>query len=89
MSQRLSDFFLTLIATGVAFLLSLPFWQKSEYWPESQEMWAVYFVVGFLLAAYVFYIFLGCLRTLFLHDTLIKSGYIKPVSSDKEEGDLL
>lgn len=31
-------------------------------------MWWVYFLVGFVLATYVFYVFLGSLRTLFLHE---------------------
>lgn len=38
-------------------------------------MWCVYFVAGFLMSVYVFYIFLNSLHTLFLHDALVKSGY--------------
>lgn len=40
-------------------------------------MWWIYFIVGFLLSVYVFNIFLGGMRTLFLHDSLEKSGFFK------------
>jgi hypothetical protein len=33
-------------------------------------MWAIYFVVGFVLAVYVFYTFFGSMRTLFEHDAI-------------------
>ena len=32
--------------------------------------WQVYFIVGFLLSVYVFYVFLGKMRTLFEHDAI-------------------
>lgn len=88
MGQRPMDIFLSLLATGIAFLLSWPFWRNFEYWAESQELWLVYFVTGYALAAYVFYIFLNCLRTLFLHDALVRSGYVPTASVEEEKGDL-
>jgi hypothetical protein len=50
-----------------AFLLSWPFWRDFEYWPESHVAWWGYFVLGFVLAVYVFYVFIGSLHILFLH----------------------
>ncbi len=69
MIQRTIDLTLSVLACVAAFLLSWPFWRNFEYWPESQLAWWIYFVFGFVLAVYVFYIFIGSLRILFLHDT--------------------
>lgn len=69
MTQRITDLTLSVLATVLAFLLSWPFWRAYEYWPESHPAWWIYFVLGFLLAVYVFYVFIGSLRILFLHDT--------------------
>ena len=33
-------------------------------------MWMLYFVLGFVLAVFVFYVFLARLRTLFEHDAI-------------------
>ncbi len=66
--QRLIDLFLSVVASIVGFALSWPFWRDFEYWPESRIAWQVYFLLGFVLAVYVFYVFLGAVRTLFLHD---------------------
>ncbi|WP_238532986.1 hypothetical protein [Rhodanobacter thiooxydans] len=49
--------------------MSWPFWRNFEYWPESHLAWWIYFITGFVLAVYVFYVFIGSLRILFLHDT--------------------
>jgi hypothetical protein len=74
----LTDLVLSALACAVGFLLSWPFWRDFEYWAESPAMWWVYFVSGSLMAFYVFFVFLRCIRTLFLHDTLIKTGYYIP-----------
>lgn len=58
------------VASVVSFFLSWPYWRDFSYWAESRFMWAIYFVVGFLLAIYVFYVFFGALRTLFEHDAI-------------------
>ncbi len=67
--QRIIDLTLAVLATVAAFLLSWPFWRDFEYWPESPLAWWLYFVAGFVLAVYVFYVFIGSLHILFLHDT--------------------
>lgn len=67
--QRTVDLVLSIVATVAAFLLSWPFWRDFEFWPESPMAWWIYFVVGFVLAVYVFYVFIGSLHILFLHDT--------------------
>ena len=67
--QRKIDFVLSVLASVVAFGLSWPFWRGFEYWPESHVAWWIYYVVGFVLAVYVFYVFIGSLHILFLHDT--------------------
>ncbi|OIQ94180.1 hypothetical protein GALL_238090 [mine drainage metagenome] len=67
--QRIVDLTLSVLASVAAFLLSWPFWRDFEYWPESHLAWWLYFGAGFVLAVYVFYVFIGSLHTLFLHDT--------------------
>ncbi|MCO5089786.1 hypothetical protein [Bosea sp. (in: a-proteobacteria)] len=59
-----------LVASGASLALSWPYWRDFEYWAESRSMWTAYFVVGFILAVYVFYVFFGSLATLFEHDAL-------------------
>jgi drug/metabolite transporter (DMT)-like permease len=67
MSQRITDLTLSVLASVVAFGLSWPFWRDFEYWPESHVAWWIYFVLGFVLSVYVFYVFTGSLRILLLH----------------------
>ena len=67
MTQRIVDLTISVLACVPAFLLSRPFWRNFEYWAESQVAWWIYFTVGFLLAVYVFYVFIGSLHILFLH----------------------
>ncbi len=69
MTQRITDFTFSVLASVAAFLLSWPFWRDFEYWAESHVAWWIYFALGFVLAVYVFYVFIGSLRILFLHDT--------------------
>lgn len=68
MSQRKTDFWLAVVASIAAFLLSWPFWRAFEYWPETRGAWRIYFVIGFFLAIYVFFVFLQSLHALFVHD---------------------
>ena len=86
MAQLIIDIVVTLLASVVSFFLSWPFWRNFTYWGESRLAWWIYFVVGFLMVAYVFFIFLRVLRTLFLHDALAKAGLItsKPTDTVKE-----
>ena len=67
MTQRIVDLTLSVLASVTAFLLSWPFWRDFEYWPESHVAWWIYFALGFALAVYVFYVFIGSLHILFLH----------------------
>ena len=69
MTQRITDLTISVLATVAAVLLSWPFWRNYEYWAESHLAWLAYFITGFVLAVYVFYIFIGSLRILFMHDT--------------------
>lgn len=70
MRVRIIDLVLSVFGSAVSLLLSWPYWRDFEYWPESRLAWLAYFVVGFMLAVYVFYAFMGALRTLFEHDAL-------------------
>lgn len=70
MVQRITDLTIAVLASIISLLLSWPYFRNFEYWPESRLMWWIYFVVGFLLAVYVFYVFINSTRTLFLHDSL-------------------
>lgn len=72
MAQRIIDIVISVLASLVSVGLSWPYWRDFEYWAESPNMWNFYFVLGFLLAVYVFYVFLGCLRTLFQHDEIMR-----------------
>ena len=86
MTQRWTDLTLSFLATLAAFFLSWPFWRTFEFWAESRVMWWVYFATGFLMAFYVIYAFIGCVRTLFLHDTIMKmraSGEEPPSDEEK------
>lgn len=85
MRKRKSDWVIAIVASIIAFALSWPFWRDFGYWAESPGMWWVYFTFGFLIAIYVFYVFIACTRMLFLHDSLIKSGKIKPSASLEPE----
>lgn len=78
--QRTIDLTLSVLASILGFALSWPFWRDFEYWAESQTAWMIYFVAGFVLAVYVFYAFIGSLRTLFEHDALLREA--SPESTD-------
>lgn len=81
MVQRVIDIAISAFASLVSLLLSWPYWRDFEYWPESNFMWWLYFLVGYVLAVYVFYIFIGSLRTLFMHDAVARARR----TSDKPE----
>ena len=70
MRTRTIDLGLSVIGSAAALLLSWPYWRDFEYWAESRAAWQAYMIVGFLLAVYVFYVFIGALRTLFEHDAI-------------------
>jgi hypothetical protein len=76
MTQRITDLVLSVLACAIGIALSWPFWRDFGYWGESHTLWWIYFVVGFALAVYMFNAFLDCMRTLFLHDALEKSGFL-------------
>jgi type VI protein secretion system component VasK len=80
MAQRIIDGVLSALAGLVSVLLSWPYWRDFEYWPESHAMWWVYIAAGYVLAVYVFYVFLGCLRTLFLHDEQARPEQVRPAT---------
>jgi len=67
--QRITDLTLSVLACVAALLLSWPFWRGFEYWAESHVAWWIYFAAGFVLAVYVFYVFIGSLHILFLHES--------------------
>ena len=88
MRTRIIDLGLSFFASVAALLLSWPYWRDFEYWPESRLAWLAYFIVGFVLAVYVFQVFIGALRTLFEHDALERSGMTQPGGeqvADKED----
>lgn len=84
MAQRIIDLTLSALASLVSLLLSWPYWRDFEFWPESAAMWWVYFLIGFVLAMYVFYVFLNSLRTLFLHEDQARN--IDPATSSPKGG---
>jgi hypothetical protein len=58
------------VCSSDLFFLAWPWSRDFSYWAESHALWAIYFLIGFVLAIYVFYVFLGSLRTLFEHDAI-------------------
>ncbi len=68
MSQRTIDLTLSVLASIVSVLLSWPYRRASGYWAESTTAWTIYFAVGFVLAVYVFYVFLRSLRLMSVHE---------------------
>lgn len=70
MRKRTIDLTLSAVASIAALLLSWPYFRDFEYFAESRLAWLAYFVVGFVLAVYVFYAFLQATHTLFEHDAL-------------------
>lgn len=84
MAQRVTDLILSVLATAIAFGLSWPFWRTFHYWAESRVAWWVYFAVGFVLAVYVFYVFLRAVHTLFRHDALARAASTVAAAKDEE-----
>lgn len=74
MNQKAIDLVLSVAAAVAAEALSWPFWRDFHYWPVSHAAWWSYFVLGFVLSTYVFYVFLGALHTLFAHDALTREN---------------
>lgn len=84
--QRIIDLVLSLIASLVSVLLSWPYWRDFEYWAESRAMWWLYIAVGYVLAAYVFYVFMNSMHTLFLHDAQGRKPVAGSQASDLGQG---
>src|SRR3546814_6278491 len=70
MRTRTIDLLLATVASAAALGLSWPYWRDFSYWLESRVAWAAYFCVGFVLAVYVFHVFIVVVRTLFEHDAI-------------------
>lgn len=85
-TRRIIWLSVAVIASLLSFFLSWPYWRDFSYWPESRTMWALYFTVGFVLAVYVFYVFFGCLRTLFEHDEIERAELAAEGRADDTEG---
>lgn len=78
---------IAILASLVSVALSWPYFRDFGYWPESQTMWVIYFILGFVLAVYVFMVFLDTLATLFEHDTLQrKKPFVLPGDASDKEG---
>lgn len=87
-AERTIRIALAALAAAASVGLSWPYWRDFEYWPESHTMWAIYFIVGYILAVYVFYAFLDSLATLFEHDALDREKRAAPrgaASTDPED----
>ena len=86
MRKRRVEFWLSVIASVAATALSWPFWRDFNYWAVTKQMWLVYFIVGFLLSIYVFYVFLGALHTLFEHDAIEHAEAAAKTAKTSQEG---
>lgn len=72
--QRTIDLTISVLVSTIGFALSWPFWRDYSYFAESHTMWWAYFIVGFVLAVYVFQVFIGSTRTLFQHDAIERAA---------------
>ena len=86
MQRRTIDLGISVIASVAALLLSWPYWRDFSYWAESPLAWKIYFGVGFVLAVYVFRVFLVSMRTLFEHDEIERADAARLNPGDKREG---
>lgn len=68
MSHRITDLVLSVLACAAAALLSWPFWRSAAYWADTRVAWLFYVTIGFLLSIPVFYLFVGCVHLLFVHE---------------------
>ncbi len=80
-AQRTIRMSLAVVASAASLMLSWPYWRDFEYWAESRIMWLVYFVLGFVIAVYVFHAFLDSLSILFEHDALERDRQKQTASS--------
>ena len=80
-TQRIIRMTLAVLASGASLALSWPYWRDYGYWAASHAMWLLYFVVGFVLAVYVFSAFFDSLGTLFEHDGIERER--RALSSDE------
>lgn len=85
MKQRITDLTLSVVACIAAFFLSWPFWRRFEYAPESHLAWYIYFVLGFVLSVYIFFLFIGSLRILFLHDAQGREAAAAPPTAADQQ----
>jgi len=84
-AQKLIWVSLAAVGSLISLFLSWPWWRDFSYWAESKVMWKIYFVLGFLLAVYVFYIFFRAVRTLFEHDAIERQELANQSDTDDSE----
>lgn len=86
-AQRLIRLGVAVLASLVSIALSWPYFRDFGYWAESRTLWVIYFTLGFVLAVYVFMVFLETLATLFEHDSLQKKKpFVMPGDAPDREG---
>ena len=56
--MKAHDRVIAILAVLVFTLLALPYQFESSYWAESPILWGVYIVIGVVVSAYAFYVFL-------------------------------
>ncbi|HTN32443.1 MAG TPA: hypothetical protein VL091_00390 [Marinobacter sp.] len=84
-AQKIIRLVLAICASIVSFFLAWPWSRDFSYWAESHTMWMIYFAVGFVLAIYVFYVFLGNVRTLFEHDAIEREEIANLENAKRQE----
>lgn len=62
--MNVHDLVVAILVTLFFVLISVPYQFEFGYWAESPLLWAIYFITGAILVAYIFYIFLRDWRKL-------------------------
>lgn len=87
-AQRYIRLTIAVLASLASLALSWPYFRNFEFWAESRTMWVIYFVTGFVLAVYVFMVFLDVVATLFEHDALAREKpFVMPGEASDEGGE--
>lgn len=56
--MNLHDMVVAILVTLFFVLVAIPYQFEFSYWAETPLLWGAYFLIGYILVVYIFYIFL-------------------------------